>query len=399
MWGLYSCENMCPLDLREALCPLYNEYYKKVTGSEENPPFIPFSLDFSAVFTGKQRPPYVKGKFNPPPTKAIHFYAIKTKIEIVKAFLRDVYSPTKNIYPLKTKIRPTTCLLRRFDGTKKLTTAIDKIVEAIETQRKFPESLEEATNAHFTVLNKRHSEFNNANIRSLIFRIKHDGHPLIVAIKRDPVHPSHHKFSYHLCYKEQAENLIRNLCPYLVHCFKEAKNINTETLLKLATKEAQNEFADSTWNESTRMIRGTHERNEELLEAERLQLITSGIISADVPMEDHKEDITALMGAHDDVSTIRSSGDSIASRASMGTTGTINTIGTTRTTASTKRKVADLTQQIEILKTNAALQPAPQITAELMRTFMASFKDHPALAAPDTSSSTPAPPNPSTLSK
>ena len=119
MWGLYSCENMCPLDLREALCPLYNEYYKKVIGAKENAPLIPFSLDFSAVFTGKQRPPYIKGKYNPPPTKAIHFYAIKDKVEFVKAFLRDVYDPRKSTYPLKTKMRPTTCLFRRFDSKKK----------------------------------------------------------------------------------------------------------------------------------------------------------------------------------------------------------------------------------------------------------------------------------------
>ena len=74
MWGLYSCENMCPLDLREALCPLYNEFYKKIRGEDKNPTMIPFSLSFSAVFTGKQQLPYVAGRYNtPPPQKPFIF--------------------------------------------------------------------------------------------------------------------------------------------------------------------------------------------------------------------------------------------------------------------------------------------------------------------------------------
>ena len=65
------------------------------------------------------------------------------------------------------------------------------------------------------------------------------------------------------------------------------------------------------------MIKGAYKRNEELLELERTQLITRGIIPADVVVGDNQEDLEVLMRAYDDVSTIKSSGESIASRASV----------------------------------------------------------------------------------
>ena len=65
-WALYSCENMCPYRLREELAKRYKSFYERTQG-ERLEGIIPFSIDYSAVYTGIPRPPYVPGKRSDPP--------------------------------------------------------------------------------------------------------------------------------------------------------------------------------------------------------------------------------------------------------------------------------------------------------------------------------------------
>ena len=105
---------MCPYNLRDELVRRFKVFYNRVNGTKLEG-IIPFSIDYTSVYTGIPRPAYIPGKRSEPPIKALHFHVVREHKPLVQKFLLEVYSPTVTKYPLNYKFCPITCLFRKLE--------------------------------------------------------------------------------------------------------------------------------------------------------------------------------------------------------------------------------------------------------------------------------------------
>ena len=66
---------MCPCDLCEELAKRFKVFYNRINGTKLEG-IIPFSIDYTAVYTGIPRPTYIPGNRSEPPIKALHFHVV-----------------------------------------------------------------------------------------------------------------------------------------------------------------------------------------------------------------------------------------------------------------------------------------------------------------------------------
>ena len=232
--------------------------------------------------------------------------------------------------------------------------SIKKIASLINTQKNFQEAISEGTCDHFGDLDQRHTQLGNATLRSLIYKIKQNRLPVILAIRRDPIFPSSYRFSYYNKHSDRAENLICNLCPYLFYTFLSDAAIDSDYLISLGTRDAQNEVEESSWKQKERLVWSKFEIEAEMMEVERQHLITNGIIAPDAPIRDPTDDLEAVLKEGDDIGTIRSGGDTIASNMTAGTQRSAASVGTADTTNNLAKENADLKAMLHIIRKEAA---------------------------------------------